>query len=407
MKCNKPTIAVLGGGVIGVSTAILLKAIGFLPHIYASTTPHEIASVLSAKSGGQMDLAVGSFYPAASIVPYSIDFPDDKRHLFLKCQAFFELLGTGTNVIRKQHHYDLFSTDVPPTLLAQLEDSFVSFLDFDAAEKAEVISAFDGVVSGWRTNIWFVEFPAYFQSLVELLDRNRILSTKVEKLGRDFCENKELDGFINCLGSGGNFLKDDNADEIFQLGAIARLPSVTARNFVDSGKLLSYKFHPASGLHFDLAGKESDLYMYPRNDCTLLGGTRQIICGPMKTDYDPACDATTIGSTTIPTSMLNINVEIISKLLNQRVSLEGISAYEGLRYLRADKQGNVLPPRIDATEILGKPLIHCYGFGGAGVAMSWLAAYEAATKLLKKVGEPLISMEETLLLFKDFLVQSK
>jgi len=89
-------------------------------------------------------------------------------------------------------------------------------------------------------------------------------------------------------------------------------------------------------------------YVVPRGDDVVVGGTA--VEGATGTDPDPAVEA----------AILARARALIPALRGAAVLSRGV----GLRPGRPTV-------RLDRTELDGRPLISCYGHGGAGVTLSW------------------------------------
>src|ERR1700679_1505599 len=137
-------IAVIGGGISGLTTAILLQVMGYRTVLCARMRPS-----YEADAARPPDFATP--HAAASILPHSVASPNVGRWTSIS-QAFFRTLSfPGSCGVRSQVHYEIFENPVlaEPAYAGSVEN----FRHLTAAElEAEWVPRRSGAqaIHGWK-----------------------------------------------------------------------------------------------------------------------------------------------------------------------------------------------------------------------------------------------------------------
>ncbi len=317
MPDNITPIAVIGGGVIGLTSAIRLLEQGFPTTIFAAaTSPHTTSDVAAAYWAPEPILEGGR-----------------RESWALTSLATFQQLAADPTV----------GIDIMP--LYELADSlaietFAGALENIALEQVEAVppGVFPAPWSGLRFIVPRIDVPTYmpwlFQRFLALggtLQRTEIADLR--PLAADFRT------LVNCTGLGAAAL---TGDSVFPIrGQVIRVR-----------KPIDLPTHIISA-----ASTTEVTYMVPRRDDCLLGGTFQDY------NYDRQVDLTTAKN-------------ILQRCANFHPALQQAEIIEhrvGLRPGRAQVRLEVEPLTATTT------VIHNYGHGAYGHTLSWGCAAEVVT----------------------------
>jgi hypothetical protein len=165
----------------------------------------------------------------------------------------------------------------------------------------------------------------------------------------------------------------------------------------DDGDVVSYNYHPGADIYLGPGGG-SDVYCYPRSDAWLLGGSRlpfksvtdalgAAAASPRSTDMSlPDGRGGTIA---IPAPIMEVNHDILRSFTHGRVDLAAYDPARGEIWagvgLRAERDDSNDSTRVERSRVRGlrsAVIVHSYGHGGAGFALSWGCAIEVARLVL-------------------------
>jgi hypothetical protein len=139
---------------------------------------------------------------------------------------------------------------------------------------------------------------------------------------------------------------------------------------------LSYNYTPRSHVFRDRDGHPADVYYYPRRETCVLGGTREpgVVdsrTGEFLLRREPVYETVRISGIDVPKPILTLNLDLVRQLTGTEPT-PPYRASVGFRHLA----GTADDPRyeIGLRTIGERPVVDCYGFGGAGVTLSWGAA---------------------------------
>lgn len=133
----------------------------------------------------------------------------------------------------------------------------------------------------------------------------------------------------------------------------------------------------------NLAG---EVYAYPRQDTLVLGGSRIVadVDPDERWDGIPEGATRTIDGVTVPARIVETNAEILAEYADVDLREGELAGRYGYRPVR-DPDGEGV--RLECERIDGRPVVHNYGHGGAGVTLSWGSAVEVAS-LVRDIAEP-------------------
>lgn len=309
---NKPDIAVLGAGVSGLTTAVLLAEKGFDVQIITKSLPNKTTSAVAA----------------AIWFPYEA-YPEDKvnRWSYASFRAFEKLSGikqSGVSFIPFTAYLD---THEPPWWLESLPESHV--LD------NQVKSPVDPEHRGYRLNVPLIETPIYLDYLLHRFKNagGHLIQKEIIHLGE--LNNMQLT--INCTGLG--------AKNLFQDELL----------FPIQGQIVKVEIDPEiEGFATEyFLGEQGDeiAYIIPRRDCTILGGSVKKHQSSEKHDEE------------LTKRIIHYCAQFQPRVQNLSIQESVVGLRPGRTKIRVEKDPHL-------------PVIHNYGHGGAGFTVSWGCAQE-------------------------------
>ena len=370
---TKPSsVTVLGGGVSGITTAILLRLAGYEAKIITELLP-------LGKEYDKKNPRFQSVIAAASIIPHTI-VADDIEAILSDSQAFFQCF-IPEKIVRTQHHYEIFET---PQRLPIYQSSLKDFQELtEEYIQSNNIPKRSGVdkVYGWHYSAYFAEMPLYLARLYELFD---VIGGKIQELKLTKKDLHTLPGdiLINCTGSWSRTLFSNPYPSQFYRGylvLVSNLKIPTDKN----GRIFSYNYTAAKEIYSTTGGEANDVYFYPRSDVWIVGGSRQV--GDLdelenwKGD-ESSQPTVSINGVQVPKPVLELSKDILLTTTGQDITEHAMRAIVGYRY-------ETIPLRIESVSENGRPVIHNYGHGGAGVTTSWGSALRVLN-LAHKIQSP-------------------
>lgn len=370
----KNRIIIIGGGISGITTALCLQLLGYETIIYAEQIVSEDAPE---------DPKFASLYPAASIIPHSVQYGKMDRVFPLSQRIFESLLKVGMQGMQMHRHYEIFEEekDVP---------TYANFLKnyerVDRKTPGVPMRKDAKIIDGWAFDCHFTEWPTYIYRLYELYSESggRMVRKKVpaEEISR-----LESDIVCNCSGIWSTELFEDSESLLVSNGHLLHIkdaPVIREAN----GLIASYNYTAGNSIYADPEGNALDVYFYPRSDGWILGGSR--LEGTIDRygrwqgeEYDG--EKIVIDGLEIPKPIYEINREIIQHTYD--VNPEEFAEMKtkvGYRYVRSNNKPGL---RLETTREHGKKIIHNYGHGGAGVTLSWGCAIYAAGLVQSETGD--------------------
>jgi D-amino-acid oxidase len=221
-------VAVLGGGVIGLTAAVLLAERNLQVTIYAAKFPPNTTS----------NVAGGQWAPASVQHNNKPQFERILRRSFAMHQAKGEAYGVSPRPNFSQHALDSFE-DVPTDLVPLTHLAHLPF--------ARLTSR------GLRYDTLLVEPPIFLPKLLSDLDVRQVprITQTFGKLN-DVLAQLSQKIIVNCTGLGAGKLCDDDKVHAVK-GQLAMLPAQANLKYLYSG----------------------DGYLFPRKDAVVIGGTEE------------------------------------------------------------------------------------------------------------------------------------
>jgi D-amino-acid oxidase len=350
------SITVLGGGISGITTAILLLLAGYRVKIIAELLPLE-------QEYEKANPRFQSVIAAASVIPHNID-ADDIQTILNNSQSFFHCF-LEEKVVRLQHHYEIFEAQKE---LPDYKDAVENFQVLtDEYRQSHKVPKRNGVnkVYGWHFDAYFVEMPKYLKRLYEIFSD---LGGSIQRgtITRDDIANMPDGLLVNCMGSWSSNLFDNPYPSKYIRGHLIQIAGLEIPTD-EKGVIYSYNYTPNKDTYNNKSGVSNDVYFYPRSDAWIIGGSRQVgelnEAGEWSGDdsLQPSVD---INGIQVPQPILDLNKDILANLTGVDITKHPLRAVVGYRYATT-------PLRIESTQENGRPVIHNYGHGGAGVTTSW------------------------------------
>ncbi|MGQ0679236.1 MAG: FAD-dependent oxidoreductase [Actinomycetota bacterium] len=307
---DRAHLAVVGTGVIGLTTAVLAQESGHPVTVY-SARPWAASTSMKA---------------AASFKPHEVAYNElTHRMLGLSWEGFARTIADrpAGHGVRMHTHWEASSVELPAPAYRQIVRSF----QFAAGRDIPGAYPF-----GWFFQTFFIDMNCYLEWLAKLfVDRGGrmvILPQPIPDLGR-LAELPEP-VVVNCTGLGAGRLC---ADPLMR-------PMKGQIVLTD----------PVPGMDWSVSA--DGFYIYPRGQDTVVGGTWEIDVEDER--VDPGAAALIIRG----------NLRVLPALATMAVR----RSYAGVRPYREESI------RVEREEVAGKPVVHNYGHGGAGVTLSWGSA---------------------------------
>jgi D-amino-acid oxidase len=368
-----PEICVVGGGVSGLTTAIVLRLLGYRVQVAACDLiggPNP--------SGARLDPTFASLYPAASIIPHSVVIADVAWHVQTSMRFYAVLQFAVAAGVRRQRHFELFEE---PVIIPEYAAHLPAFAPVPLGPRELP----DGPrrrgarrVSGWTFECFFAEMPVYAQWLqktVHALDGLVVPCGRLDQRGLMAIDAPVL---VNCTGYGSAALFDDEPNLALTKGVLVHVRVDRSHPAGSRPAPFSYNYTPDRSVYASPSDGAADVYWYPRVDSWVLGGTR--LAGRLDRSgrwvgEEPAGRTVEIDGIALPEPIVELNRELIQSATGVDIAAWPRSATVGYRCTRTAASGGV---RLEADTTGAKLVVHNYGHGGAGVALAWSCAVRVA-----------------------------
>src|SRR5699024_1938648 len=257
-------IIVIGAGVSGLTSATVLQILGYNTRIIAKNTYQSV-------DNKEEHPEFASLFPAASIIPHAT-YSEQLSALFKHSQSFFSTLYEkhfpGVDIHK---HFEIFEE---PREWPIYQKWMQGFKSIENADSAVPRPAYADPVFGWEFICLFVEWPRYFSALTDLY-RKLGGAIKQHSLRAEDISNLPSQTIINCSGVGTASLFEDPGDEqrIMRGHLLHKEGAKPLTNH--EGMSISYNYTPRSAIYSSANGKACDVYLYPRQDGWVIGGSRE------------------------------------------------------------------------------------------------------------------------------------
>jgi D-amino-acid oxidase len=363
-----PDICVVGGGVSGLTTAIVLRLLGYRVRLVAER-------IIATPSGGveRQDPTFASLYPAASIIPHTVAVADAAWHLTIALRFYAALQYAATAGVRRQRHFELFERPMEaPDYAARLE-GFELVSESSRQERVSRRPGCDGVW-GWTFESYFAEMPTYGQWLRRTFSDLGGQTSPGQRLSPSDLATIPEPIVVNCTGYGSASLFGAAAELILVKGLLVRVDADNVALLATAARPFSYNYTPDAAIYATQSGAPADVYWYPRVDGWILGGTRlagQIDASGDWTGETPVGPTIAIDGLAVPRPIVELNRDLIMSVTGIDIGAWRKTAAVGYRCVRSEACGGV---RLEAEALGNKLLMHNYGHGGAGVTLAWSSA---------------------------------
>ena len=367
----KNKVAVIGAGVSGITTAVMLQYFGFKVTIYSKKLPLSKPKIPE----------FGSLFPSASIIPHSVFHPQLDKIFQDSNSLFAELHNLNFPGLTIHDHFELFGfEDKVPEYATQIS-GFKNLADLNWMPTHPDIE----FKTGYQFNCFFADWNRYFPALIELFVKNKGVFVE-QTIDVNSLDQLSENIVINCAGLGAHQLDDEDEQPLILMGHLMKIletPSLLS----PSGNTVSFNFTPGLEYYSDSHQTPLDVYCYPRKDDWILGGSR--FRGTLDEEGNWVSDD--VLSSTFPSQIEQLNTEIILNTFGLDVSnLKKREYLHSYRYVR----NRIAGLRLEKDPSSNRLIIHNYGHGGAGVTLSWGCAYRVLNMIRQEESDQLLSLKE-------------
>lgn len=361
-------ITIIGGGISGITTALILQFSGFDTQIIAERLVGDDQSD---------DPRFASLYPAASVIPHSVQSSQLAGLFDHSMQVFEALYQQKFPAIKMHRHYEVYEFPVEEPAYVSTLKNYKPIQDLDQSLVPTRSEAQEWY--GWSFDCYVAECPDYISQLYERYQQNGgdIINETIEP---DDVTNISSNVIINCAGIWSHQLFDDTVEPKLIRGHMVRVfdkPKIRDQQ----GRICSYNYTPKSSIYATPGGEPCDVYFYPIGDKWVLGGSRQVgtLAPNGRWEGKQNTDTITIEDKELPPQIFNLNNDILETTYQTKASLDDdLEPVIGYRFERNHDENGL---RLEKTVEAGQTVIHNYGHGGAGVTLSWGCALQI-TKML-------------------------
>lgn len=328
-----------------------------------------------------LDPLFSSLYPAASVIPHSVR-SKNIHTLFPASLALFNAMYQHNfkNLVTHRH-FELFEFPKESPAYTRHLQGFSTIADSNASPVPRRPGAPE--LHGWVFDCFVAEWPHYMHSLYDCYRKAGGILKK-QKLEKDDIRNLPGDIVVNCAGARSGKLFEDSAPPEYIRGHLVHIsdqqPLTDANDW-----LVSYNYTPLPFIYASPDGSPSDVYLYPIHGKWVLGGSRQI---GMLNDADvweskSHKETISINGLNIPRQIIELNKAILENSFQLQLPSDpsGMTARTGYRFSRATKNDGL---RLEGENEYDKEIVHNYGHGGAGVALSWGCALAILKHIVKR-----------------------
>lgn len=358
-------IYIIGGGVSGLTTGILLNLYNYNTKIITENLPYS-----GQKVSKNENHSLATNYAAASVKPSTINESRKTsiNRLFSISNRVFNTLESNINSISKQNHYVLYSSK------KQSLPSYTNFADNTRRLNPQnnLFKDYDKEIEdGFLFDCYFVNMPDYIPWLIS---KYKETGGKIE-----YKRVSDIESFsetvVNCTGYWSRKLLQDES-VVAKRGHLLKINNpIRLKN---NSRTFSYSYSLKN---------DNFIYGYPRKNSLLLGGTSEI--GTPDPDEQKWSNTKpekfiSINGDKIPKHIYNENKKLLSDVLDIDISkYDNFSVLCGYRPFR--RKGL----RVEEDKDFNS-LYHNYGHGGAGVTLSYGCAY----KILNLISEQCIELND-------------
>jgi len=350
-------IWILGGGVSGLSTAILLQQAGYRTCILSD-----------------LNFDVPTNYAMASAYPHNLkiqnleQISEDSQNIFAKL-AQKAHSGLGIHRI-----YEVFEQEPE---LAPLADKRMQFQTFDGpVEKLKMTikppyRTGAEYLYGYTFKTYFADMPVYMNFLWDWYETLGGLFVH-KKVTAEIAKEASGKILVNCLGLSSLKVFEDNSPLNVMRGRQVLVPKAPVITGIENIPM-AYNYTPSADVFSRADGTPEYVHFFSRQDGWLLGQTREP--GSIDQFQKWVGQPTTspeieIGGVSVPEPIISLNNDLLKNwvgydLKSKQSQMQG---RVGLRYYRDAQDTGV---RLEVENIENVACVHNYGHGGSGITMSW------------------------------------
>lgn len=370
-------IHVLGGGISGLTTAIVLQALGLKVQIIAEKIPN---ATIATDPGIPTAYAMASAYPHNLQIKNLEQISDDS-------QSVFSILCAESRAGVELHEIFEVYEDKPEAPPLGSRRMKMEYFDGTPQTLARTINpparSAARYLWGWKFNSYFADMPVYLDYLWKLFyERGGQLRT--QRITSEILQQSAGRTFVNCLGSGAvQFCEDQSPLKILRgrQVLVKDAPRLVGKHELP----VAYNYTPVEEIFPRGDGNPEYLHFFSRSDGWLLGQTRE----PGLFDEDGnwhgiAAPVPTfeLDEISIPKQILELNRELLKSWMNVELNQTELVGREGLRYYRDPLETGV---RLNSSIEHDNFVAHNYGHGGSGITMSWGCALEVARMICNHI----------------------
>lgn len=312
-------ITIIGSGVIGLTTAVALQEAGHEVRILTKDLPEATVSAIAA----------------AIWMPFHVEpLADVTRWSRTSYDVFEKMAADAASGVLM---VELLTLAVKPDL-----PDWVEAMPEGRLRKARPDELPIGYKHGFFARVPMVETPIYLPYLQKRFLENggELTIYEVKNLAEIAAK---ADWVVNCTGLAAGKLTGDKA--VFPI----------------RGQILKVDAMPGLPYIADDDGPNALAYVFPRKDCTVLGGTAQLPLGGLTNDNESPNEEDSVG-------ILRRCSNLLPVLATAVVRSVSVGMRPGRTTIRLERE--------PSTNI-----IHNYGHGGGGYTVSWGCAFEVLEKL--------------------------
>jgi D-amino-acid oxidase len=378
-KLESCDVIIAGGGITGITTALVLQALGYRPAIISEYVPQQTGKN-PARPFIPTEYAMASAYPHNLRVDNLQQVSDDSQKVF---NYLLKQIGAGVDRIRM---YEVFEEEPEE---APLGDSRLNFQVFDG-KPADLKDTVNPPVRpqaehiwGWAFDTYFADMPLYLPYLLSLFTERGGLVQNERLSLENLSKLSNGRPIVNCLGIGAIDVFGDLTPAVMLRGRQVLAPGapfVTSEDDVP----IAYNYTPTAEVFSRADGKPEYVHFFSRSDGWLLGQTREpgfIDNSGRWVGAAVTAPEITLEKQSIPAPIIELNDQILQSWVGYSTQGRSLIGREGYRYYRDPATSGV---RLEAETIDGALLIHNYGHGGSGITMSWGCSLQVARLLLEK-----------------------
>jgi D-amino-acid oxidase len=380
LELNSCDVWILGGGISGLTTAIVLQSLGLKPAILTESAP--------GKFSHQQDPLVPTAYAMASAYPHNLRVFELNRISDDSQAVFGQLCRQPSAGVRLYQMFEVFEHQPDTAALGMNRLNFQLFDGKPAQLKNSVAPPCRPGAEylwGWTFQTYFADMPLYLKYLWSRF-QERGGTLRLGKLSVETILAGRFDKpLVNCLGLGAVAAFCDRSPANIMRGRqvlVPGAPVVTNNN----GLPVAYNYTPPVEFFARYDGLPEYVHYFPREDGWLLGQTREPGSMDEKGTWHGKAVSSQqilIGGQTIPAPIIDLNSSLLKNWLGLEFSRDNLVARTGYRYYRDPDDTGV---KLDTAVLDGVPIVHNYGHGGSGVTMSWGCSVQCARLLEQYVG---------------------